>query len=236
VMTQPGVYFTLDAPFVSIIGLYSNVLEGPGILSSQQGHFPITDDQLHFLQSELTRLKPAREAGKRAVIIALHHPPLSADAKHGGSTGVQQDLDAACKAASLWPDAVLSGHAHLYQRFTRIAGGKQTPYIVSGSGGFAVTPPMQKTPSVPATFGDHTLEVAPILHFGYLTITTDAKTLTMTFKRAEKGQPPAALDSVTVDLRAGKLVKGAAAGASGRGHGGHGPKRKRAAAARRSRR
>jgi Calcineurin-like phosphoesterase len=29
VMTQPGVYFTLDAPFASIIGLYSNVLDGP---------------------------------------------------------------------------------------------------------------------------------------------------------------------------------------------------------------
>ena len=35
VMTQPGVYFTLDAPFVSIIGLYSNVLDsGPGVISS----------------------------------------------------------------------------------------------------------------------------------------------------------------------------------------------------------
>jgi calcineurin-like phosphoesterase family protein len=51
VMTQAGVYFTLDAPFVSIIGLYSNVLEGPGVISSQGGHFPITDDQLAFLQS-----------------------------------------------------------------------------------------------------------------------------------------------------------------------------------------
>src|SRR3984885_2697645 len=27
-MNQPGVYFTLDAPFVSIIGLYTNVLDG----------------------------------------------------------------------------------------------------------------------------------------------------------------------------------------------------------------
>ena len=44
VMTQPGVYFTLDAPFVSIIGLYSNVLDGPGVISSQGGHFPIGDD------------------------------------------------------------------------------------------------------------------------------------------------------------------------------------------------
>src|SRR5579864_7835017 len=40
VMTQPGVYFTLDAPFVSIIGLYSNVLDGPGVISSQGGRFP----------------------------------------------------------------------------------------------------------------------------------------------------------------------------------------------------
>src|ERR1700687_3490871 len=29
-MTQPGVYFTLTAPFVTIIGLYCNVLEDPG--------------------------------------------------------------------------------------------------------------------------------------------------------------------------------------------------------------
>lgn len=50
VMTQPGAYFTLDAPFVSIIGLHSNVLDGPGIISSQGGHFPIGDDQLTFLK------------------------------------------------------------------------------------------------------------------------------------------------------------------------------------------
>src|ERR1700693_3169336 len=56
VMTQPGVYFTLDAPFVSIIGLYSNVLDsGAGVISSQKGHFPLVDDQLTFLQNELKR-------------------------------------------------------------------------------------------------------------------------------------------------------------------------------------
>ena len=142
VMTQPGVYFTLDAPFVSIIGLYSNVLDGPGVLSSQGGHFPLVNDQLAFLQSELRRLQPDRLAGHRAVVLAVHHPPLSADVKHGGSTGLQADLDTACQAAGLWPDAVLSGHAHLCQRFTRVvAKGQQTPYVVSGSGGFAVTPP-----------------------------------------------------------------------------------------------
>jgi Calcineurin-like phosphoesterase len=120
VMTQPGVYFTLDAPFVSIIGIYSNVLDGPGVISSQKGHFPLVNDQLDFLTTELTRLKPQREAGQRAILLAVHHPPLSADSKHGGSTGEMQDIDLVCKKVGLWPDAVLSGHAHLYQRFTRV--------------------------------------------------------------------------------------------------------------------
>ena len=35
-MTQPGVYFALDAPFVRIIGLFSNALEDPGVISSEQ--------------------------------------------------------------------------------------------------------------------------------------------------------------------------------------------------------
>ena len=86
VMTQPAVYFTLDAPYVSIIGLYSNVLDtGGGIISSQGGHFPLVDDQLTFLTEELQRLKPERRVGKRAILIAVHHPPLSVDAKTGGA-------------------------------------------------------------------------------------------------------------------------------------------------------
>jgi hypothetical protein len=207
-MTQPGVYFTLDAPYVSIIGLYSNVLDGPGVISSQGGHFPITDDQLDFLKSELARLKPDRVAQKRAVLLAVHHPPLSADAKHGGSLGIQKDIDACCKAAGLWPDAVLSGHAHLYQRFTRTvaaAGGKETPYIVAGSGGFAATAPKGKYATPGTKDGDHVLEIAPIIDFGYLTVETDAKTLSFVFKTADQNGV-AIRDSVTVDLKAGKLL------------------------------
>jgi hypothetical protein len=197
VMTEPGVYFTLDAPFVSIIGLYSNVLEGPGVISSQGGHFPIVDDQISFLKSELHRLAPDRNAGNRAVIVALHHPP-------------QADLDAACKEAGLWPDAILSGHAHLYQRFTRIAGPsqKETPYIVAGSGGFAATPPQAKLGPAPITVGDHTLEIDPIVKFGYLTVTCDAGTLSISFKSPAPGGGVTQLDAVSVDLKTGKIVQG----------------------------
>jgi hypothetical protein len=213
VMTQPGVYFTLDAPYISIIGLYSNVLDGPGVISSQGGHFPLVDDQLDFLKSELTRLKPDRVAGNRAVIIAVHHPPLSADAKHGGSSGVQKDLDTCCKAAGLWPDMVLSGHAHLYQRFTRVSpDGKHAPYIIAGCGGFAATAPREKLPPAPITSGDHTMEIDPIVNFGYLTITTDAKTLAVTFHTATTADGVALRDSVTVNLKTGQLVTGAQTG------------------------
>src|SRR5256714_283506 len=45
-MNQPGVYFTLDAPFVSLVGLYSNALEELGGISSQDGPYPIRDEQL----------------------------------------------------------------------------------------------------------------------------------------------------------------------------------------------
>jgi hypothetical protein len=207
VMTQPAVYFTLDAPFVSIIGLYSNVMDtGGGIISSQAGHFPLVNDQLDFLTAELKRLKPERAAGQRAIIIAVHHPPLSVDAKTGGSGGLMKDIDACCKAANQWPDVLLSGHAHLYQRFTRTVNGRDVPYIVSGSGGFAATRPMASAPPAGTVIGDHKLEIDPIVQFGYLTINTNAKTLTATFKTAVRGGPVTPMDFVTLDLVAGKIT------------------------------
>lgn len=227
VMTQPAVYFTLDAPYVSIIGLYSNVLDtGGGIISSQGGKYPLVDDQLSFLTSELKRLKPDRQAGKRAIVLAVHHPPLSCDAKTGGSGGLMQDIDACCKSAGMWPDALLSGHAHLYQRFTRTVNGRQVPYIVSGSGGFAATAPMQAAPPAGTVVGDHKLEVDPIVQFGYLTLTTNAKTLIIEFKTAPRGGPVTQVDSVTVDLASGKIT--ASGVGSGTGSNLNAPKPKKA--------
>jgi hypothetical protein len=200
VMTQPGAYFTLDAPFVSIIGLYSNVLDGPGVISSQGGKYPIGDDQLAFLKAELIRLKPDHDAGNRAVLLAVHHPPASVDSKHGGAMGLSNDIDNTCAAAGLWPDAVLSGHAHLYQRFSRsVPGlGRDIPYVTAGNGGYTVTAPKEQTTSG-MTDGPFTLITPPVAEFGYLTITVDIsgprKTLTIGFK-STKGTT----DTVEVSL------------------------------------
>lgn len=113
----------------------------PGVISTQGGAYPALsgDHRLDFLRAELQRLAPIRKAGERAVIIACHHPPASIDSRHGGSTGLADDIDTAAREAGFWPDAVLSCHAHLYQRYTRKVDGREIPYVVSGSGGFAAT-------------------------------------------------------------------------------------------------
>jgi hypothetical protein len=203
-MNQPGVYFTLDAPFVSIVGLYTNALDGPGVLSTQGGRYPdVGDEQLEFLKDELKRLKPEREAGKRAVIVACHHPPASVS-EHPGSAGLDKDLTSAFEDADLWPDAVLSGHAHLYQRFTRKVGEREIPYVVAGAGGFSETRPRTKV-KAGTTQGEYTLVADPIVHFGYLTVTVDMNLnrLTIDYRPSD---PNVKGESVAVDLEAGKII------------------------------
>jgi uncharacterized protein YukJ len=129
-MTQPGVYFTLDTPLVSIIGLYSNAGESGGWLN---------DQQYAFLLGELQRLKPLHDAKERAVILAIHHlPKWFPKAKDPTSAA----LDAHFAQAGLWPDAVVVGHAHLYQRVVRpngLAGApRDIPYMVNGAGGYGI--------------------------------------------------------------------------------------------------
>lgn len=204
-MNQPGVYFTLDAPFVSVVGLYTNVIDGPGVLSTQGGRYPDAgDEQLEFLRAELERLKPEREAGERAVIVACHHPPASVS-EHPGSEGLEKDLDSAFEGAGLYPDAVLSGHAHLYQRFTRKVGGREIPYVVAGAGGFSETHPRVPV-KAPLVHGEYTLVADPIVHFGYLTATVDMKA-----EQLEIGYRPSSPevkgDSVAVNLGTRTLVR-----------------------------
>ncbi len=152
-MTQPGAYFTLDAPFVRIIGLFSNALEDPGLISSQKNQktkWPgVPDVQLAYLTAQLKNIKAQNYTG--AVLIAVHHPPFSyapppkaggAGGNHLGNTLMLREIDTVCQAQGVYPHAFLSGHAHNYQRYTRKLnfGGKNysVPFIVAGDGGFNV--------------------------------------------------------------------------------------------------
>jgi len=227
-MTQPGVYFSLDAPFVRIIGLFSNALEDPGVISSENGRWgSVPDYQLDFLRAQLRRVTSERYAG--ALILAVHHPPFSwapanaaPSGRHGGSPAMLAQVDAICLEENVYPHVVLSGHAHNYQRFTRKLdfGGKQlsVPFVVCGSGGHNVNPLVSARggtgASEPADGADAShLDSSTVVrglglvldrhdqaNYGYLKVIADARSLTVEFHPVTPHAAP--LDSLTVDLAA----------------------------------
>ncbi len=204
-MIQPGVFFTFDAPFVRILALYSNVLEDPGVISSEgKAGSPVDDRQLAFLQAALSRAKTENYAG--AVIIAVHHPPYTYGQTHSGSPRMLQDLDAAATAAGFWPHAVISGHAHNYQRFTRQQGTTQIPYIVGGCGGHNVSLLQSKSKGAirtPVVVNDTlSFENYDDTDYGYLRIVATAANIRIEYHMASDGATVKAPDDmVTVDLK-----------------------------------
>ena len=206
-MIQPGVYFTFDAPFVRVLGVYSNVLEDPGVISSEGGTYDTLDTrQLTFLQTALTRCKAENYTG--AVIIAVHHPPYTGGVNHGGSPNMVQDLDTCATNAGFWPHAVLAAHTHNYQRYTRVVSGQQIPYIVAGMGGHDLVQ-MRTTASGKAlrtpVAVDNMLSLASYddTHYGYLRLVANATTLTIEFHPAEDGTATKTPDdSVVIHLKA----------------------------------
>jgi hypothetical protein len=212
-MTQPGVYFTLDAPFVKIIGLYSNTSEGAtqGVISGKI----VGMAQLTFLQQQLQAAAQQRKNGdNRALIIAVHHPPFTASADHVPSSNVLADIDSACKTAGILPDLVFSGHAHLYERYTRHVGSNQIPFIVAGMGGYFNlsglnpskngAPPKTPTNSKDTKGNLLTLENYNANTFGFLRLSVSAATLKCTFVTVDYLQPtkPHGIgDSFTLDLK-----------------------------------
>ena len=183
-MTQPGIYFTLDAPLVSIIGLYSNAGESGGWLN---------DKQYAFLLGELKRLRPQRKDKERAVILAIHHLPKWFPSQKDPTSAA---LDAIFNQADLWPDAVVVGHAHLYQRIVRQKGVKgapaDIPYFVNGGGGYGIVA-TQKS-------GGAYLETLPD---GFATVVTEEG-----FLRATVAKQPGRLD-LTFDYHSAKRGAGA---------------------------
>jgi len=200
-MDLPGVYWRMRCPFIDIVGLYSNRLENPGMIEG--GHpnqgAPVGTTQKDFLTATLKNIAAERASHKgRALVIAVHHPPYSGGG-HIGSADMLADIDDCCAKAKIMPDAILSAHAHNFQRFTRRIkfGGKdmRIPFIVAGGGGRGITPITAKTGT---TSGDHRLEQYD-QGFGYTLLTVTAKTLKIDYVSVD-GAKKDNFDSVTVDL------------------------------------
>jgi acid phosphatase type 7 len=181
--TQPNCYWTFLSKAVTVIGCYSNVPTG-GV---------IEPDQAAWLTSELQEAPVGVP-----LIVALHHPPYSADAFHGGSPKMGAVLDAAFQSSGRTPDLVLSGHVHDYQRFTRTtAGGRQLPYVVIGNSGYHN---LHKLASG-ATDGEElgpgvVFEAADDSNWGFLTLTVSGTTITGEYTSVAKdGTATAKFDS-----------------------------------------
>jgi Calcineurin-like phosphoesterase len=200
-MIQPAVYFTLEAPFVRILGLYSNVLEDPGVISGENGQNKMLDSrQIDFLKTALARAKSTNYAG--AVIIAVHHPPFTGGSDHGGSPLMLQDIDNACQAAGFWPHAVFAGHSHNYQRYTRTVSGLQIPFLVAGCGGHTPLAAMRTAYRTPYKIDDTlTLENYDQKDYGYMRVVVNATTLRIEFHPQSDGATTKTPDDiVTVTL------------------------------------
>lgn len=163
---QPGVYWMLEAPLVRIIGLYSNLLENPGYLQGKNNG-RVDTSQLDWLKQTLTSIN--QSTSRKALVIATHHPPYSSGG-HSGSREMSDDITTICTQAGVLPDLFLSAHAHNYQRYTRVLGGKKITYIVAGTGGM----PPQPLPDASGQASDVGHEVtydAALKSLGYLFVT-----------------------------------------------------------------
>ncbi len=201
-MTQPNVYWTLETPFVTFIGLYTNVPEGGWM----------DNNQIAWLQSELIAAPQ-----DKAVIVSMHHPIYSADIYHSGSTYMHNTLDQAIQNSGRVPDAVFAGHVHNYQRYTRTLNGRALPYILAGAGGYYNLHPMQqvqgapiKTPYPLPDEEGVVLESYCDDHHGYLQLELDGQTLTGQYFSVPTRQEPAntpaqQIDAFTLNLKTHQL-------------------------------
>jgi hypothetical protein len=239
-MVQPYVYGLLQTPLAYVIGLYTNDVNG-GQLDDPAGRGA---PQYRWLVRALKAVR--KRADGRAVLLALHYPPYSGAANflqrgdpNLGPTPRPLKLEplGAILREAFWearqyPDAVLSAHAHHYQRITYDhADGRQTPYLIVGSGGHAPTEGLADTcdgrpgeaPALPADVvlppgltlaqADRARLVAyNDRDFGFLRLTVDAgrRALVGEYFAAYSesrpaGSPTGPDDSFTLDLKSHRV-------------------------------
>jgi Calcineurin-like phosphoesterase len=205
---QPGAYWRLKCPFVEIVGLYSGTGENYGAIA----HPEIGDQQKIWLAKALETIAMEPSKSKKALIIAVHHPPyarglMEGGFGHPGNPDMLKDIDDCCKQAGVWPDLVLSAHAHNYQRYMRtlsVNGAERTiPYLISGGGGIG---PQSVAIPLGTLSADGTVRYVNALQsHGYLTVTISATQLTTAFTRTDN-TTRTAFETITIDLATSRQV------------------------------
>ncbi len=231
-MDLPNVYWTFTTPFATIIGLFSNVSETEA---------EIHQDQIDWFKGELASADP-----NLALIVTIHHPPFSGDTEHSGSSVADQILSSSFQAVKRYPNLILSGHVHNYQRFTSAVKGPngqlQIPYLVAGAGGYTKLGTLHTVngaaPKVPLSLPNGlTLEQYDQTNFGFLRFEVSKTQIVGTYLSAPyvTGATPAAsvVDSFVIDLAKNTVTTSRLGGTNTRagggrlGKGGKPPKKRR---------
>jgi hypothetical protein len=121
------------------------------------------------------------------------------------------DIDNACTQAGILPDLVLSGHAHIYERYTRFLGTNQIPFLVIGTGGYFNLSAFQRSksgalPKLPFTSTDAKgnklrLDAFKEQTFGFMRMTVSASQVKGEFLAVDLNSKTTTLsDHFTLDL------------------------------------
>jgi hypothetical protein len=110
-----------------------------------------------------------------------------------------EEIDGFCKANKIAPHAMLAGHSHNYQRYTRTtdfgSGAVEIPYVVAGCGGHAAS--IVKDASG-QRIGETVFEKS-MRGYGYLMIIADARQLSIEMFETTGGMKRS-FDTVIVDI------------------------------------
>jgi hypothetical protein len=178
-MDLPNAFWTFTTPLATFIGLFSNVGE-----TEAEFH----QDQIDWFRKELSDADPSL-----ALIVAVHHPPYSGDTEHTGSSVAERALFSSFSAAQRYPNLILSGHVHNYQRITKVVQGPggplQIPCVVAGAGGYINLRRLQKIqgsePQAPLPLPHGlTLENYDTEHFGFLRLEVSKSQIVGTYLSA----------------------------------------------------
>ena len=178
-LSLPNPYWTLDTPYATFIGMYTNVPEGGSIDSIQQ----------QWLTSEF-----AAAPTNKALILAMHHPIYSFDVYHSGSSRMSDAMENAIRDTGRVPNLVVCGHVHDYQRIEQtISKSGPTPFLVTGNGGYHNLHALHSSAGAVAPDTGAVLQYGNDKVWGFVTLTIDGNTIS----------------GVTTEVtRAGKVSKG----------------------------
>jgi predicted phosphodiesterase len=211
-MDQPWPFWTLLTPFATFIGLYSNV-EGTLDKWNDKSH-----PQFSWFIQAMQKADP-----QKCLVLSVHHSPFSLDDEHGGYPDILDAIDqAVAKSGGRYPDIVLSGHVHNFQRFQRKINSESYIHIVAGAGGYASIKTMHKLQLDPKTntkipqntLFQTTLPDVALLNYndslpGFLRITVDQQLITGEYfinDTSSGTQSPDPFDSFKFNYKSKKIL------------------------------